>query len=391
MKCDQVFGLHRAFSQITFHDKDDGLGLRSAKKHARAAFLASLLGTVDLQSRIWPELAQMDVTQEKDFRDAAVALDAELPNAIMSGIREGKIVKQKCMSKAIDNTELDRVLTDAHISVDRKAHYRLVSMPNADAFLHAFPDEAQGTKWDPELFRVAVKRRLRMPLFDGHGTCPACGSTMDRYGDHALHCMCGGDRTLRHNHLRNVVHRYAVAAGIPAEKEKIGLLPPNLPSEPAEGEPPDRGKRRPADVWLPHGLDGLPVAIDFAVTSGLRASCVGISAEDASPITASYEEAKRDYLGTEDLCRQQGLHFSPFVIEAHGGSMAAEARKVCGFLTQTAAAAEGAEPAHMAMKLIRSISTVLMRENARSVVRRMVPAADVSSAVGSAAWADEAV
>ena len=32
-----------------------------------------------------------------------------------------------------------------------------------------------------------------------------CGEVLDRWGDHALSCCCGGDRVLRHNAFRNVV------------------------------------------------------------------------------------------------------------------------------------------------------------------------------------------
>ena len=56
----------------------------------------------------------------------------------------------------------------------------------------------------PPLFRVALQRRLRMPLWYHDSACGTCGEASDRWGDHALSCCCGGGTVLRHNavHLR---------------------------------------------------------------------------------------------------------------------------------------------------------------------------------------------
>ena len=41
-------------------------------------------------------------------------------------------------------------------------------------------------------------------LQESDGYCPLCGDTFDSFGDHALTCMSGGDRTLRHNAMRDM-------------------------------------------------------------------------------------------------------------------------------------------------------------------------------------------
>ena len=71
---------------------------------------------------------------------------------------------------------------------------------------------------------------------------------MDRWGDHALVCSCNGDRTLRHNAVRDAIFCEAIDAGVDAEREKAGLLPPKPDEEAA------RNLRRPADVYLPVGM-----------------------------------------------------------------------------------------------------------------------------------------
>ena len=47
---------------------------------------------------------------------------------------------------------------------------------------------------------------------------------MDSFGDHALVCYCNGDRTVRHNALRNIVFCEASRANMQPEKEKAGAL-----------------------------------------------------------------------------------------------------------------------------------------------------------------------
>ena len=72
---------------------------------------------------------------------------------------------------------------------------------------------------------------------------------MDVFMDHALVCPCGGDRTLRHNAIRNVTYAACRASGINAKLEKAGLLPPRSTDEevtPAHRT--DQRGRRPADI-----------------------------------------------------------------------------------------------------------------------------------------------
>ena len=73
-----------------------------------------------------------------------------------------------------------------------KAHLQLISFGGAEAWVNAYPSKNNGTLMDSELFRIAVARRLRVPLLDDYATCPTCGENLDIYMDHALVCPCGG-------------------------------------------------------------------------------------------------------------------------------------------------------------------------------------------------------
>ena len=71
-----------------------------------------------------------------------------------------------------------------------------------------------------------------MPIWDADSNCPLCGQTQDRWGDHALSCLCGGDRVGRHNAVRDVFHNIARdSCSLTPIKEKPGLLPPRAPDD----------------------------------------------------------------------------------------------------------------------------------------------------------------
>ena len=96
------------------------------------------------------------------------------------------------------------------------------------------------------------------------------------------------------------------------------LLPQRPDDETFRAEKLTQG-RRPADVWLPSWDGGGPCAVDFAVTSGLRADMVETLAGPSADVWAAYEHFKRQHLDTAASCQEQGLAFLPFVVEAHGG------------------------------------------------------------------------
>lgn len=59
---------------------------------------------------------------------------------------------------------MDADLLRSGFCTSLKAHLQLVSMPNSGAWLHGFPCRTAITLIDAPLFRIAVERRLRMPL-----------------------------------------------------------------------------------------------------------------------------------------------------------------------------------------------------------------------------------
>ncbi len=127
--------------------------------------------------------------------------------------------------------------------------------------------------------------------------------------------MCSGDRTIRHNAIRNIVFEEVAGAGLRPDREKAGLLP----SRPASDGLPSGTGRRPADVWMPRGSSGQGEALDFAVTSGLRNDLFRVAAEAPEEVFHQYEKTKRDYLRTGESCDAAVFRFVPMVFEAHAG------------------------------------------------------------------------
>ena len=150
---------------------------------------------------------------------------------------------------------------------------------------------------------------------------------MDVYGDHTLVCQCNGDRTIRHNALRDVIFAELQVAWARPEREKTGLLP-GRPGE--EGRQSSASARRPADIWVRRGTHGDAEALDFAVTSGLRADRYRQTIEDPGILFAGYEAFKRDCKQTDRVCQDQGLRFTSVILEAHGGGWSSTCRGVVG-------------------------------------------------------------
>ena len=155
-----------------------------------------------------------------------------------------------------------------------------------------------------------------MPVFEEPFFCPLCDGVMDIWADHALTCACGGDRTKRHNLVRNVGVRLATSAGWRPEPEKPGLLRPR-PAQGCSGEDGSevrsggRGPeaRRPADIYVPRWDLGGAAAFDFAVTSGLRSDLLERTAADGSSCLVSYELYKNSFLDTAAHCASEGVAF----------------------------------------------------------------------------------
>ena len=308
-------------------------------------------------------------------------IDSILFNAFNQGVNDNdklqqlgsEKLSQKKLSEAVDQ----RSLAGLRHSACRRAHLDVVGAEGAGMCMHAAPSRSARLDSETALFVGMLRRRLRIPFADGDTQCPLCDGILDSYGDHALVCCGGGDRTRRHNLLRNMVYHAAETASLHPELEKPGLLPqrPLCGSTDECGRSvseQDSGARRPADVYVPRWRLGPPAAWDFAVTSGLRTDLPADAVNNTSCVVERYEDFKCSYKDTRTQCEAQGITFIPMIMEAVGGGWGKMARCVWTELAKTSALASGelATDSTCAILLQQRLSMTFHRENARACLRR---------------------
>jgi hypothetical protein len=345
-----------------------GLGVRDPARHAPAAYLASLRQSRDLCRRLDPDFDAEDKDGGSFLRDTERVLKASVLEGA-SWDRGDAAPSQKELSGMLDAAAMKQLLEGHAQDAAFRAHVGLCQLPGAGAWLTANP-VADGRELDAPLFRVALQRRLRMPILDKDEYCPCCGGVMDTWGDHAIVCPCGGDRTIRHNAVHNVCFEEADGASLRPEREKAGLLPPRPEADelPAGAS----GGRRPADVWLPRGSSGKGEALDFAVSSAMRGDLLRQTAETPEAIFAIYDRQKREHLNTGQQCQAAGFNFIPMVLEAHAGGWSPTARRILDWIALQAAAAQHESPTICTLKVAQRTSCTLQRENARAILKRVV-------------------
>ena len=356
--------------------RQGGLGLRSAAKHSTAAFLASASSCYNLCRALDPSFEWVfSADGSAEFRSLAT-FNTSVGPANSVAVSATEALRQQDLSRLIDDRAV-ALLGDASVaSLSFQAHLKLVSAPDAGRWLHAVPAKDTDNIVSPDLFNVMLQRRLRIPIFDSEHFCPQCDGVVDVYGDHCITCCGGGDRTKRHNLLRNCTHNLCSMTGLSSELERPGLLRPRpfmggLPEDGVASEGLQSAEqRRPADVYIPRWFRGVPACLDFAVTSGLRSDNIRDSARDPSAVVTAYEGYKCSHLDTKAHCRSEGMAFVPMVMEGHGGSWGQEAAKFWSKLAKTHALASGELRSSVLSAFLGSMSVILHRENARAIIRR---------------------
>ena len=201
---------------------------------------------------------------------------------------------------------------------------------------------------------------------------------LDRKGHHARKCACGGDRVRCHNDARNLVGRFASAAGHNPTLEKPGLLQPS-PDQPGAQ------RRRPADVFLPSWLEGRPAALDIAITSPQRLEIIQEASTRMGSAAAAYEAFKRAHLNTAEDCIAQGMAFIPMIAETSGG-WGTSAICTLKALSRAAAARSDRSSGFILSEQLQLLGSAIRRAKARAVLRRDTGSENlVSSAFASAA------
>jgi hypothetical protein len=337
-----------------------GLGLRKASRHAPAAFLASTCASRE-RCHSLDAAYHLEASNPTSAVGQALAMhNSKLPenDTLSPGCLPS--AKQKNLSAALDKAAFVQRY-DAECPANQ-ATLLSEGEKGAREFWHAVPHSSRGTVLSPEEFRAEIRYRLCVPESLESGFCPLCDDCLDPFGHHCRRCCAGGDRTIRHNAIRNIIFNLCCKAGLRPELEKPGLFLPARPSD-------SSSERRPADIYLPCWSGGLPAALDFAVTAPQRQAIVGEAARTPLAAASAYMQSKRDHLGTQEACATQGIRFQPMVCET-SGAWAPEALEVLQLICKTAAARTGTPHSELLQETLSRCGAAVHRANARAHFKR---------------------
>ena len=307
-----------------------GLGLRSAVRDAPAAYLASLGGSISACADLDPSFEVAAVPHQPSAEHALQLLNAQMAEDERVPMSAALGSRQKQLTAKADAAAWNRQLAGAL----PWARAVLISEAEAGAraFLAAVPHLLR--RIDPAVFVAELRHRLLVPEAAEDVWCPECDGIMDCHSLHAGVCIAGGERTQRHNAVRNLLCSWADRAGLQPERERPGLLLPQRPGEVG------LERRRPADVYLP-SFQGSPTALDVAVTACQRMETLTEAGRHAGVAAAAYARTKESHLDTARVCAAQGVQFQPMVLEGTG-TWEPGASRVLWNIARAAASSAGA-------------------------------------------------
>ena len=122
-------------------------------------------------------------------------------------------------------------------------------------------------------------------------------------GDHAIGCGHSGEKTSRHNRLRDTIFKAATSACLAPGQEIRGLV--------------SGSEARPADVFIPAWEKGKDAALDVTVISPLQLNMVDRSAQNHS--TALDTAYRRKMASAFQPCADVNVAFIPLAVETFGG------------------------------------------------------------------------
>ena len=210
---------------------------------------------------------------------------------------------QRKIQDELDNSAFDNLLPLTS-SIREKARLQSLSLPESGAWLSAAPIPALGLHLSSNEFRVALKYRLGVKLYENERKCPFCKSgTLDVMGDHAVSYHGHGDMISCHNRIRDKIISACSGSLLSPISEQKSLLPDN--------------NSRPGDIFLPVWNNGQPAALDVTITSPLQSGLI-INASEKSGFALSAAE-DRKYEQYAQNCSEVGIQFIPLAFETFGG------------------------------------------------------------------------
>ena len=217
-----------------------------------------------------------------------------------------------------------------------------------------------GLHFEPQEFNTALKWWLgvnpSVGLDSNLMACPLCpGNSLDPLGYHCVTCKRGGDVTLRHNALRDVLYNTFRRAGFSSHLE-VG-----------SGWGQESSRTRLADILVTNWDNGISAAFDVTVTSPLNSSIImevgmysGVAARAAK---------FRKHTQNDTKCAELSWKCIPLAVESYG-AWGPEALKAFSQVATRLAIRGNTSKSMTLTDLFGHLSHSLIRSNARAILSR---------------------
>ena len=129
-----------------------GLGLRSAHRHADAAYVASVVESASLATAVDTAFDMLTGGTASCVSQAVRALNAKLPQLAHVQLGDVSGVSQRAVSRTLERAALDATLASPATPQHVKAHLQLVSVESARMVFHAPTSKNLGTWMDGDLY-----------------------------------------------------------------------------------------------------------------------------------------------------------------------------------------------------------------------------------------------
>ena len=348
-------------------------------KSAAAAYYSSRGATWDRCEAIFPDYARLiddQVRPVESHINATVRAECQVPPLPC----DTGILSQQRISHSMSSA-LALVLQQQAEPFDR-ARLIAYSAPMVGRWLAAAPSKTIDMHMTGAEVAIASSLHLGVDVMKGGGPCRFCGAVLDSKGGHPASCMAGGDVTLRHNLVRNIVYRYSVWGQLNAELEKAGVLD-------EYGVFVDLC--RPADVMI-DAMDGPSrgherVALDIKVINALGAGHYQDTLDGPLVAAVKYREASCNRANVRTRCAAVGVRYEPLVFTTQGGCEK-HAEAIISQIVDKVAEAECRDAGKVKAEILQTICMSIMRSVAKAIARRRPRARAQAGAAADALLAE---
>ena len=337
-----------------------GMGMRSVQHIAPVAYYSSRAATWDRCEAIWPGFSGLlrDPVREAE-RVINESLNSEDAVPILpcgDGVPSQKSISDKgAAARALGLLQPAPPL--------EKARLIAYSAPMVGRWLSAKPSPNADMHMSGQEVSICTSLQLGIAVMNGGHLCRFCNSVTDSYGIHCGSCMAGGDVTLRHNKVRNLMYKYCCRGQMNPELEKAGIL-----EEPGVFV----DMARPADIFIPdfgEAGSSIRVALDVKVINALGNNHYLETLDGPMVAAENYRETASLRDDVRARCAARGVRYEPLVFTTQGGCD----KRTEALLSQIAdvvARSECRESGAVKAEMLQAISMSIMKSVAKSIIRR---------------------